>query len=123
MATFGTDFITLETTYGYEYSMGDGVWQSSGYFGGLDSGEGMSFASDSYYDQKQKISINGNITYEAEIWFSVAAAADKAPGLIASNYTSSSTMFALTLDVQKGGKIRIHTQHNLERQQTGTFQN
>ena len=77
-----------------------------------DSTEGMSFASDSYYDQKQKISINGNITYEAEIWFSVAAAADKAPGLIASNYASSSTMFALTLDVQKGGKIRIHTQHN-----------
>ena len=57
-----------------------------------DSTEGMSFASDSYYDQKQKISINGNITYEAEIWFSVAAAANKAPGLIASNYTSSSTM-------------------------------
>ena len=76
------------------------------------SNDGMSFAEDSYYDQKETIALKGDITYEAEIWFSVSAAASKAPGLIASNYTSSSTAFALTLDVQKGGKIRIHTQHN-----------
>ena len=68
------------------------------------SDSGMAFSPDSYYDQKQKISINGNITYEAEIWFSAKDAASTKPGLIASNYTDGTTLFALTIDVQKNGR-------------------
>ncbi len=76
------------------------------------SDSGMAFSPDSYYDQKKTIAPKGNITYEAEIWFSAEDAASTKPGLIASNYTDGTTLFALTIDVQKNGRIRLHTQHN-----------
>ena len=76
------------------------------------SSEGMSFAADKYFDQQKLIAPEGSLTAEAEVWFSVTDAASTAPGFIIGNYTSASTVFSTTLDIQKGGKVRFHTQHN-----------
>ena len=73
---------------------------------------GMTFAADKYFDMEEAVYPEGNITFEAELWFDVTAAATQAPGFMISNYTNSTTKYSLTLDIQKGGKVRIHTQHS-----------
>ena len=73
--------------------------------------EGMTFSADKYFDMQSKVSPEGSITFEAELWVDPTKSEQS---MIISNFYSGKSgdgRRTLLLNMQTDGRVRLHTQH------------